>query len=45
MTFFSEIAADNLLPGKYYLYLYAEELNSQSKAHTNTSFIIKEPSE
>lgn len=43
MILFSEIATDDLLPGKYYLYLYAEELNSQLKAHTNTSFIIKEP--
>jgi hypothetical protein len=40
---FSEIRTEDLRPGKYYLYLYAQDTNSQLKAHTNTSFLIKEP--
>lgn len=42
MILFSEIEAGRLRPGKYYLYLYAEEQNMQLKAHTNTYFVIQE---
>jgi len=40
-VFSLKIPADNLLPGRYYLYLFAEEPNSQAKANVNTTFMVK----
>lgn len=36
------VPTSGLLPGRYYLYLFAEEQETQAKANVNTTFVIKE---
>ncbi|MFC2165533.1 VWA domain-containing protein [Acidobacteriota bacterium] len=36
-----EIPTEELQPGKYFLYLFAEELKTQAKSNVNTTFTIK----
>lgn len=41
LIFSQELQTHDLPPGKYYLYLFATEMNTQAKAHTNTAFTIE----
>lgn len=40
LIFSLELHPNELEPGRYYLYFFAEETNTQAKAHVNTTFII-----
>lgn len=40
LIFSLELQPNELEPGRYYLYFFAEEMNTQEKAHVNTTFII-----
>ncbi|MFQ6082479.1 MAG: VWA domain-containing protein [Candidatus Aminicenantia bacterium] len=39
--FLIKLPIGGLQPGKYSLYLFAEEMNTKSKSHTSTTFIVR----
>ncbi len=41
-VFFFKVPAAELSPGRYYLYLFAEDQNTKTKASVNTTFVISE---
>jgi hypothetical protein len=36
------VPTGDLLPGRYYLYLFAEEQDTHARANVNTTFVVKQ---